>query len=187
MNLKDGLSKHYKFTKAEVDKSLSLFVPETFRAKEYFLKQEKISDKIGFLESGIIRSFFYDENGNDITTHFFQPGQVVISMKSFNSQIPAKENIITLKESKLLVITYSKMMELYEEIPGWREIVKMVDEIKFNELNKRSIQLQTLSALERYQLFCERNPLIIKTVPLRYIASYLGIDIATLSRIRKKI
>lgn len=187
MNLKDGLSKYYKLTKAEVDKSLSLFVPETLRTKEYFLKQGKISDKIGFLESGIIRSFFYDENGNDITTHFFQPGQVVISMKSFNSQIPTKENIITLEECKLLVITYSKMMELYEEIPVWREIAKTVDEIKYNDLNNRSIQLQTLSALERYQLFCEKNPLIIKTVPLRYIASFLGIDIATLSRIRKKI
>ena len=108
-------------------------------------------------------------------------------MKSFNSQIPAKENIITLEECKLLVITYSKMIELCEEIPVWREIAKTVDGIKYNDLNNRSIQLQTLSALERYQLFCERNPLIIKTVPLRYIASFLGIDIATLSRIRKKI
>ncbi|OFX84157.1 MAG: hypothetical protein A2W99_00055 [Bacteroidetes bacterium GWF2_33_16] len=187
MNLKDGLSHYSNLSPVEIDKSLSLFTPEKLRAKEYFLKQGKVSDKIGFLEFGMLRSFFYDENGNDITTHFFQPGQIIISMRSFNAQLPSKENIMTIEESSLLVITYKNMIALYEKIPVWREITKMVDEHKFNQLNKRSIQLQTLSALERYQLFCEKNPLIIKSVPLRYIASYLGIDIATLSRIRKKI
>jgi len=187
MNLKDALSKHNKLNKSEVEKTLSYYIPEALKAKEFFLKQGKVSDKIAFLESGILRSFFYDENGNDITTHFFQPGHIVISMKSFNRQTPSKENIITLTECNLQTITYSQMIKLSKEIPVWSEIAKSVDELKFSGLNNRSIQLQTLSALERYQLFCERNPLIIKTVPLRYIASYLGIDIATLSRIRKKI
>lgn len=187
MDLKEGLSAYNKFSKAEVERSLNQFVPETLGAKEYFLKQGKVSDKLAFLESGILRSFFYDENGNDITTHFFQPGQVVISMKSFNNQLPSRENIITIKECKLLVITHAKMLELYEEIPAWRDIAKMVDEMKYNAQVNRSIQFQTLSAPERYQLFCQKNPLLIKTVPLKHIASFLGIDIATLSRIRKKI
>jgi hypothetical protein len=50
----------------------------------------------------------------------------------------------------------------------------------------RTIQLQTLSASERYQLFVRKNPDILQRVALRHIASYLGIDIATLSRIRRK-
>jgi len=51
----------------------------------------------------------------------------------------------------------------------------------------RSIQLQTLTATERYQLFIKKHPDILQRVALKHIASYLGIDIATLSRIRKSI
>jgi hypothetical protein len=57
---------------------------------------------------------------------------------------------------------------------------------KSNDLVARSVQLQTLSATERYQQFCRQYPEVAKKSALRHIASYLGIDIATLSRIRKK-
>ncbi len=71
--------------------------------------------------------------------------------------------------------------------PAWRKIAKNVDEFKYNQLMNRSIQLQTQSASERYQLFIRKHPEILQRVALRHIASYLGIDIATLSRIRKSV
>ena len=89
--------------------------------------------------------------------------------------------------SELLVITYERMQELYRLVPAWRQIAKDVDEMKFNDLMNRSIQLQTLSASERYQLFCEQNNDILQKVALKHSASFLGIDIATLSRIRRNL
>ncbi len=76
-------------------------------------------------------------------------------------------------------------MELYRILPVWRQIAKDVDEMKYTNLMNRSIRFQTLSAGERYRLFIQNNPEILKKVALRHIASYLGIDKATLSRIRK--
>jgi CRP-like cAMP-binding protein len=186
MNLVERIKKFYNLTDEELEISRKAFKPKSVRTKAFFLEEGKIAREVGFIESGLFRSFFYDDNANDITTHFFQQGTVLISMKSFNNQIPSKENIVALQDSIIYVISYNEMAELYELVPAWRQITKDVDEMKFNALMNRSIQLQTLSASERYELFCRNNPDVVQKVALKHIASYLGIDIATLSRIRKK-
>ena len=187
MDLIERIKTFYKLSEEELDVSRHAFKPMMIPAKTYFLKEGKIADRVGFIASGLFRSFFYDDQANDITTHFFQPGTVLISMESFNNRVPAKENIISMEDTEIFVINHSEMLELYQQVPAWRQITKDVDEMKFNDLMNRSIQLQTLSARERYELFCQNNPEIIKRVALKHIASYLGIDIATLSRIRKKM
>jgi len=111
----------------------------------------------------------------------------VISMKSFNDQVPSREYIIAIEDCEMDVITFDRMQELIREVPAWRQIGKDVDEAMYNSLMNRSIQLQTLTASERYELFIKKHPYILQKVALKHIASYLGIDIATLSRIRKSI
>jgi CRP-like cAMP-binding protein len=187
MDFKEGLIEHYGITESDWRETVARFEPEILPAKSLFLESGKTATRLGYLKKGLMRSFFYDDHANDITTHFFKLGTVVISMKSFNDQVPSRENIIALEECELDVITFKNMMELMEIVPAWRQIAKDVDEFKYNDLMNRSIQLQTLTASERYQLFTEKHPDILQRVALRHIASYLGIDIATLSRIRRSI
>lgn len=187
MDFKDRLIGYYKFTEKDWELTKSKFLFGSFPAKTLFLEKGKVATRIAYLRSGIMRSFFYDDQANDITTHFFTQGTVVISMKSFNDQVPSRENIIALEDCELDVITYDSMQELLMEVPAWRQVVKEVDEAKYTKLMNRSIQFQTLTATERYQLFCKKYPDIIQGVALKHIASYLGIDIATLSRIRKSV
>lgn len=187
MDIKERLQAFYKLTNKELETSLGFFVPETITAKSYFLKEGKVSDKLAYTRSGLLRSFIYNDNADDITTHFFQAGTVVISMYSFNNQVPSRENIVAVEDSDLLVITRQNMKTLEQRLPVWKQIAKDTDEYKFNQQMNRSIRFQTLSATERYQQLMEKHPEIIQKVPLRHIASYLGIDIATLSRIRKKL
>jgi hypothetical protein len=54
------------------------------------------------------------------------------------------------------------------------------------EMQKRVNRFQTESATERYRLFCEEYPTVLQRATLGSIASYIGVDLATLSRIRKK-
>lgn len=187
MDFKERLIEHYGFTEKDWDETLSRFEPEVLPAKNLFLELGKVSTRLAYLRSGMMRSFFYDDHASDITTHFFRQGTVVISMKSFNDQVPSRENIITVEDCEIDVITHSRMLELMELVPAWRQVAKDVDEFKYNALMNRSIQLQTLSASERYQLFVKKYPDILQKVALKHIASYLGIDIATLSRIRKSV
>lgn len=185
MDFSERLIRLYQLSETDLQETMRRFVPEQYPAKTHFLEKGRIANRIGYLRSGLLRSYIYDDQANDITTHFFKPGTVVISMESFNNQVPSNEYIITLEPSELLVITYERMQELYRLVPAWRQIAKDVDEMKFNDLMNRSIQLQTLSASERYQLFCEQNNDILQKVALKHVASFLGIDIATLSRIRR--
>jgi CRP-like cAMP-binding protein len=187
MDLIERIKKFYSLSNKDLEISQRAFKPKTVPAKTFFLAEGKIANEVAFIENGLFRSFFYDDNANDITTHFFQPGTVLISMESFNNQVPSKENIIALEDSEIYVISHQEMTELYKQVPAWRQITKDVDEMKFNDLMNRSIQLQILSARERYEMFCQNNPGVIQKVALKHIASYLGIDIATLSRIRKKM
>ena len=77
-------------------------------------------------------------------------------------------------------------MELYQLIPAWNQICKDLGDIKISEMLNRTESFQTLSATERYQKFCNEYPQLLQRVNLGYIASYIGVDNATLSRIRKK-
>jgi CRP-like cAMP-binding protein len=186
MNIKEKLQTNYHFADQELETSLRYFKPERIQTKSFFLEEGKVSDKLAFVTSGMLRSFVYDDDADEVTTHFFLTGNVLISIDSFNNQVAAKENIVAVEDSELLVISYEEMNELMTTVPVWQQIAKDVDEYKFSEQMKRSIRFQTLSASERYQLLLQKKPEIVQKAPLRHIASYLGMDIATLSRIRKR-
>lgn len=180
------IKKQYGLTDLEIEITLNSYIPENIKTNQYFLKQGIISDKIGYVKKGLLRAFFYNDNANEITTQFFPTGSLIISFDSFNNQIASKENIIAIENSELMVISYRKQKELYLKIPQWNQICKDLADYKSREMIGRAAQFQTLSATERYNIFCKENPELIQKVALRHIASYLGIDIATLSRIRKK-
>lgn len=186
MAMKGNMFEHYGFSESEINLTTSRFSPENVVSNSFFLKRGGISDKIGFVKSGLFRSFFYDDDANEITTQFFQPGSLIISFDSFNNQTPSKENIVAIIDSELLVISFQNLKELYQLVPAWNQICKDIADQKSDEMIARSVQFQTLTATERYRQFCLENPEAIKHAALRHIASYLGIDIATLSRIRKK-
>ena len=85
-----------------------------------------------------------------------------------------------------MVISYEKQKELYEKIPAWNLICRDLADFKSREMIERANRFQTLSATERYHAFCKEHPDLLQRTTLGNIASYIGVDIATLSRIRKK-
>lgn len=185
MKIDKKIAQYYGLSEADLDITMKSYVQENFAAKSYFLGEGKIADKIGYVKSGIFRSFFFDNDANEITTQFYPEGSLIIAFDSFNNQTPSKENIIAAVDSELMVVSYKRQKELYELVPAWNQICKdLADQIS-KEMIERSIQFQTMSATERYQEFFKQYPSVIQRVALKHIASYLGIDIATLSRIRK--
>lgn len=187
MQIRSDMANYYGLSESDVELTMSNYIPTSLKANEFFLEEEKICDKIGFVKSGMFRSYFYDDFANQITTNFYPPGSLIISFDSFNNQVPSKENIIACVDSELLVIGYEDQKAIYEKIPVWQQICRdLADQIS-KDMMERSVQFQTLSATERYKKFCKESPEVLQTVALTHIASFLGIDNATLSRIRKKI
>ena len=176
----------YGLTQDDLNLTMSKNQPGSYRANEFFLKEGQVSNHLGFVIKGILRSYIYDDFANEITQQFYPEGSLIISFDSFNNRIPARENIKAIEDSDLMLISFESQNELYLQLPVWREICKDFADAGSHELMLRAREFQTLSATERYRKFCDENPHILQRVTLGHIASYIGVDIATLSRIRKK-
>lgn len=182
--LRDLFKSLAPFTDEEFEEALPFFKVETFQKNEYFSKAGRISDRIGFVNNGLLRSF-HTIKEKETTTFFQMPGSVAVALLSFLQMKPAIENIQALETSDLIVINRKNLLGLYDENWKWQQVGRVLIENYYVIMEKRMIALQSQSAHERYRNFLKQYPEIIKTVPQYYIASFLGMSPETLSRIRK--
>jgi CRP-like cAMP-binding protein len=169
----------------EFEEALPFFKVEILQKNEYFSKAGRIADRIGFVNSGLLRSF-YTIKGKETTTFFQRPGMLATALASFLQMKPALENIQALETSELIIIDRKDLLTLYEENWKWQQIGRSITEQYYIIMEKRLIALQSQSALERYENFLLEYPELLNSVPLYYIASFLGISPETLSRIRRE-
>jgi len=182
---KNSLDK-YSLTQKELNLTMSGYRPQSLKANDFFLKEGQVCNYIGLVKSGLLRAYIFDDFANEITTEFYPEGSLIISFDSFNNRVPSKENIRAVEDSELMAISFEKQKELYELVPAWNQICKDLADSNSREMMERAKQFQTMSATERYNKFCTENPTILQRATLGHIASYIGVNIATLSRIRRK-
>lgn len=154
---------------------------------QLLLAAGKISDNYLFLEKGYMRTFAHDTEGNEVTTNFCSPGQVVFEVSSFFNRTRSKENIQALTDCEGWSITYKQLNDLFHALPEFREFGRSVLVKGFAELKTRMLSMITETAEERYAELLNTNPEISQHAPLKNIASYLGITDTSLSRIRKEL
>lgn len=187
MSFKEILFTKYNFTQTDWENTIQFFKAEELISKELFLKEKEISNKLALIKTGFLRTYIINDMGNEVTTNFHLAGTVVLSIDSFNNRVPSKENIVAAEQTALLTLNFNDLKKLYQLVPSWQQICMDVAEIKNQKLTERSLEFQTLTAFERYQNILISEPKIIQKATVGQIASYLGIDIATLSRIRNKL
>lgn len=138
---------------------------------------------IGFVESGILRSYIFKED-NEFNIDFYLPGSFVSSYTSFLSRLPAKTNIQALSDTKIYTISHSDYNNLLKKAVDWNILGKFIANTLFMKKCKREKSLLKDSAEERYKLLLETYPEIEQLVTQYHIASYLGIKPESLSRIK---
>jgi CRP-like cAMP-binding protein len=173
------------FSDEELEEAKPLFHLVCIPRQGFFSKAGRIADRIAFVNQGILRSFF-TVGDRETTTFFLFPGSIATALQSFVHMNPARENIQAIEETELTVIRREDLYKLYENSWKWQQVGRRLIEEYYLQLEDRLITLQSQTASERYELFAERHPEVIRSVPLQHIASYLGISPETLSRIRNK-
>lgn len=158
-----------------------------FKKNQIVLAEDKISNDYYFLNDGVIRAFTYNLDGDEITTSFFVKGNFVFEVSSLFKRIPSKENIQAITNCVAFRITYDKLQFLFHSIPEFRELGRANLVNGFISFKQRTISLINESAEMRYENLLRSNPDVVKNVPLKYIASYLGVTDTSLSRIRKQL
>ena len=163
------------------------FKYKTISKTQFQLTEGKIADEYLFLDSGYMRAFAHDTEGNEVTTNFYSPGQVVFEVSSYFNRTRSKENIQALTDCEGWYITYEQLNSLFHTLPEFREFGRSVLVKGFATLKIRMLSMITETAEERYAQLLATNPQIFQHAPLKNIASYLGITDTSLSRIRREL
>jgi len=188
---KDSLTAFLQSTKlvsfAAAMEIAARFVPKSIAKNHYLLSAGKVCDEYLFLEQGYMRLFAHDTAGNEVTTGFACPGQVIFEVSSFFNRTRSNENIQALTDCEGWYISYAQLNELFHALPEFREFGRSVLVRGFTQLKIRMLSTITETAETRYAQLLHTNPEIFQYATLKNIASYLGITDTSLSRIRKEL
>ncbi len=187
MQLRNYLKNIKSMPDEKADLIATFFKKEEHLKNTLLIQEGKTSKKSYYLESGIIRCYIIDFNGNEVTTRFYSAPDFFNDYLSFFERSPSEENYALITDCELYSINYDNMQHCFHNIPEFREWGRMLLTLNYAHINKRMIAMHKESAQKRYLDLLETTPEIIEHVPLNMIASYLGITKYSLSRIRKDL
>jgi CRP-like cAMP-binding protein len=157
----------------------------TFKKNELLLSQGDICRYYLFLKEGITRSF-YIKDGTEITSNFTFPNDVSTVFRSLVLQEPSNEYIQAITNCAVYQMKISDFAELKNQHPVLKKVEKIFITAYTMQLEERLFSVQFHTAVERYSYLMEHYPQYLRFIPLKYIASFLGVTIETLSRVRAK-
>lgn len=156
------------------------------RKGDFLLRQGEVCKHSFAIEQGVLRKFYLDD-GKEITTEFFFVDDIVVSFESYCQQKTSKEFIQALTDTTVSQTEFTAFQNAKMKFPKLIELDLLLTEYYAMWLEKRLFDFHTLDATQRYLHLINDQTYIIQNIPLTYIASYLGISLETLSRIRAKI
>lgn len=160
------------------------FQPLAFKKGAFFLKEGKVCERYLFLENGIMRAYVHDLDGEEVTTAFYTEGQMVFEVSSFFQRIPSQENIAAVADCDGWAISFDELNAFFHALPAFREAGRYILVRGFAAFKERMLSQITETAEARYEKLLHASPGLLQRVPVKYIASYLGVTDTSLSRIR---
>ena len=158
----------------------------SFRKGKLLLKAGEICEHVYFIKKGAVRGFVKDGT-KDITTWITAENEVVSSISSLDMKEPAQENMQAIENCELLALTYAHFQELYIKFPEFNILARKLLQKYYQDAERRAFIARVTNAEKKYQLFLIRYGHLANRIPLKYIASFLGITLETLSRVRKRL
>lgn len=159
---------------------------QEFPKNYILLKTGQTENYLSFVEAGIIR-YFIPKMDNDLTLAFVFANSFASAYDSFLTQTPSLYQADTLTKTTLWRLSYNDLQTIYSETEIGNKIGRFASEDLFLKKLRRELSLLNETAEQRYLKLFTEQPQLIKEIPLKYIASYIGITPQALSRIRKRI
>jgi hypothetical protein len=164
---------------------LSFFKPITLEKGDYYLKKGRICDNLSFQHSGLLRVFAPYQD-KEVTQWISFKGNFISDLSSMVFRQPSKFNMQALTRCELFTLHKQDYDNLPLVIPRWPAIERALLLHCFNFMETRVFSLLSMSADERYQYLQDQNPDLFQQVPLKYLASMMGMTPESLSRIRRR-
>ncbi len=157
------------------------------KAKEYFIRENEICTEMAFVNKGVLRMYYLAPDGKEINTMFFFENDFVTSYQSLLLQQPGRYFIQALADCELITVNYHTLQNAYQHSHLWDKFGRLIAEKSYIISERRIESLLFLNAEQRYLNLVKTYPRVFEQVPLYHIASYLGIERESLSRLRKKL
>ncbi|OXB00491.1 cyclic nucleotide-binding protein [Flavobacterium oncorhynchi] len=153
---------------------------------DYFIAAGQIPRKMAFVFKGLFRYVYSNENGNEFTKSIITENNFISSYSAMIHNSTSYFSVEVLEEAEILEIDYLRWLEMKEKNSFWSVFLLQILEKAFCVKEKRERELLLLDAEKRYEIFVAEFPNLENRVSQQIIASYLGIQPESLSRIRRK-
>lgn len=179
-----NLSRHITLTDEELTLFSSRLRPLKVKRKEFLLRQGEVARDSAFVVSGCMKAYATDANGFEHILRFATPGWWVSDLSSFITKRQTQLAVEAVRDTQLLLLSRTDQLDLFDKIPKLERYFRILMENALVTTQMRLMDNMTLTARERYQRFCRMYPELVNEIPLKLIASFIGVTPEFLSRIR---
>lgn len=152
---------------------------------ELIFKAGSTGDLLYFIVKGAVRGFLV-EDGKEITTWINEENEVIGTIRNLGLSRPSEEMVQAIEYCELIAIPYNTIEDLYRQYVEANIVGRIILEESYRDAEERAYISRIHSAEKKYKRLLDTRPNLCNRVPLKHIASYLGMTIETLSRIRNK-
>lgn len=185
--MKNYLQSFNLFSEEDIAELLALGRYETIKKGEYFFEGGKVCSKVAFVYEGIFRHFYQADSGDEVTYCFTLPENFITAYSSFVSNKKTDESIQALSDGSLFVFPKQAMERLINTRKNWMIFSKIIADRQYIKRENRILLLQKDSAKMKYEQLLHDKPEYIQSIPLQYLASYIGVTQRHLSRLRREL
>jgi CRP-like cAMP-binding protein len=153
-----------------------------FKKKTVLLKEGQISNYIYFIESGLLR-VYYIKDDKEICSGLVCEGGLAIAVKSFFKREKSDEFIETIEDTRVQYMSYEELERLYIDFPEYNIVGRKLITEYYVKSEERNFLLRKQTAQEKFQYFQKHFGHLMSRVQRKDIASYIGINLETLSRL----
>ena len=176
-----------KLTDSELNYLESGLTISELKSKHFYIHANTIQREIGFVYQGLMRSFYVDSKGNEITVNFVRENRYATHYTAFITRKPSNYYFQCIEPTIIVNISYEHIQAGYDKYPIFERYGRLVAEAVLQFQQKRIEGFLFETAEERYLDFLKENPDLFSRVSLSHLSSFLGIERQTLTRIRQKL
>lgn len=169
----------------------TILIERTVRKNDFLVRGGQINSHVYFIKKGLVRCYYRKEDTKtgaqrEISIHFFMENDIIASTWSFIHQKPGLEWMVALEDCSIVTLAFADLEKTYALFPELNLHGRVLTQ-KYSTLWYTLLRgIRTQTARERYHFLLEYLPLLHRRIPDKYLASYLGINAVTLSRIKRK-
>ncbi|OJJ18551.1 hypothetical protein BKI52_23350 [marine bacterium AO1-C] len=159
---------------------------QSIPAKNLLIDTSQSDNELAFVAQGLVRVVYINDQGKEITIRFLKENECVLPCLMLRGQVSSQYSFQCLEPTQIILYSYSHLEKGFDDYPLLERYGRLIAETDLNYLQTRVKTFQVYNAEQRYLRFIDENPGLFKRVSLSHLASYLGIERPSLSRIRKK-